>query len=467
MARLPTPGGDNGNWGAILNDYLSQAHTSTGVLKNDVVGTSQLQNNSITNAKLDTATQSSLAKADNSLSTATASNTFVEGKSVDVGDSRVIKIGDPAHLVTPQDTAPSDTSSAITLIGGGLTGGQNVVQPGNVNLRGIFGGYDNVIGPSLASNIFGSHHSSITSPTDHATIIGGSMHAIDTTGSYAGIFAGTNNRARAQGAVSIGGANHISSGAATATVGGETNTASGARAAIIGGANNTATGNDSGIIGGANNNLRAKSTSVLGGELHTLGAASQTWGDYTGAIGGYSNSLGTTATARYSATLGGRSLSVQHEYAVASGYQAVTRIAGSHVMGAQRFTNDGDAQIATMPLKATITSTTATTLTAIGGVVPTLPVDSAWSFSAIITVRDTASDDVAGFEVKGLVQRSAAGSMSVVGSPTITALGATAGASAWAASVAVGGSTLQLRIAGDAGKTLYAVANLRTAEVTA
>lgn len=33
MARLPTPGGDDGSWGSILNDFLSQAHTSGGSLK--------------------------------------------------------------------------------------------------------------------------------------------------------------------------------------------------------------------------------------------------------------------------------------------------------------------------------------------------------------------------------------------------------------------------------------------------
>jgi len=33
MARLPQPGGDNGNWGDILNDYLSQAHNPNGSLK--------------------------------------------------------------------------------------------------------------------------------------------------------------------------------------------------------------------------------------------------------------------------------------------------------------------------------------------------------------------------------------------------------------------------------------------------
>ena len=33
MARLPVPGADNGNWGDILNDYLLQAHTSSGSLR--------------------------------------------------------------------------------------------------------------------------------------------------------------------------------------------------------------------------------------------------------------------------------------------------------------------------------------------------------------------------------------------------------------------------------------------------
>jgi len=33
MARLPQPGKDNGTWGNILNDYLSQAHNSDGALK--------------------------------------------------------------------------------------------------------------------------------------------------------------------------------------------------------------------------------------------------------------------------------------------------------------------------------------------------------------------------------------------------------------------------------------------------
>jgi hypothetical protein len=33
MSRLPTPGGDSGNWGAILNDFLSVEHNADGTLK--------------------------------------------------------------------------------------------------------------------------------------------------------------------------------------------------------------------------------------------------------------------------------------------------------------------------------------------------------------------------------------------------------------------------------------------------
>ena len=33
MARLPTPGGDPGNWGTVLNDFLSVALNADGTLK--------------------------------------------------------------------------------------------------------------------------------------------------------------------------------------------------------------------------------------------------------------------------------------------------------------------------------------------------------------------------------------------------------------------------------------------------
>lgn len=42
MARLPTPGGDDGTWGAVLNDYLSQVHAADGTLKSGAVSVSSI-----------------------------------------------------------------------------------------------------------------------------------------------------------------------------------------------------------------------------------------------------------------------------------------------------------------------------------------------------------------------------------------------------------------------------------------
>lgn len=61
MARLPTPGSDQGTWGSILNDYLSQSHSSDGTLKANTVGASQLQDDSVTAAAI---APGSVTKAD-------------------------------------------------------------------------------------------------------------------------------------------------------------------------------------------------------------------------------------------------------------------------------------------------------------------------------------------------------------------------------------------------------------------
>lgn len=54
MARLPIPGSDSGQWGTILNDFLSQAHDSAGALAANSVGSSQIQADSVTGAKIPT-----------------------------------------------------------------------------------------------------------------------------------------------------------------------------------------------------------------------------------------------------------------------------------------------------------------------------------------------------------------------------------------------------------------------------
>src|SRR5579884_13025 len=42
MGRLPTPGGDDGTWGQVLNDFLNVEHNNDGSLKRATDATSQL-----------------------------------------------------------------------------------------------------------------------------------------------------------------------------------------------------------------------------------------------------------------------------------------------------------------------------------------------------------------------------------------------------------------------------------------
>lgn len=52
MARLPQVGGDDGNWGEVLNQFLAIAHSDDGSLKPGSVGASNLADASVTPEKL-------------------------------------------------------------------------------------------------------------------------------------------------------------------------------------------------------------------------------------------------------------------------------------------------------------------------------------------------------------------------------------------------------------------------------
>lgn len=52
MPRLPLPGSDQGTWGQILNDYLSQAHKTDGTLKDNIVTADKIALDAITEANL-------------------------------------------------------------------------------------------------------------------------------------------------------------------------------------------------------------------------------------------------------------------------------------------------------------------------------------------------------------------------------------------------------------------------------
>jgi len=78
MPRLPQPGKDNGQWGDILNDFLSQSHDVTGNLKTDTVGAPQLKPQSVTASALVDGAVTSAKLAPNTISTAGASGDYAD-----------------------------------------------------------------------------------------------------------------------------------------------------------------------------------------------------------------------------------------------------------------------------------------------------------------------------------------------------------------------------------------------------
>lgn len=86
MSRLPVPGQDEGTWGEILNEYLAQTLASDGQLKAGAVGTTQLQDGSVTSVKLTSAIQTSLTNADAAVQT-------VNGQAPDGNGNVVVPAG--------------------------------------------------------------------------------------------------------------------------------------------------------------------------------------------------------------------------------------------------------------------------------------------------------------------------------------------------------------------------------------
>ncbi|RWZ78195.1 MAG: hypothetical protein EOT05_00275 [Candidatus Microsaccharimonas sossegonensis] len=117
MARLPTPGSDNGTWGTILNGFLSAAHKADGTIADGVVPLTSLT----------TAVQTSLGKADTALQAAPV--TSVSGKTgavtlvkADVGLGNVDNTADVNKPVSTSQQAGLDGKLGTNFALNGLTG---------------------------------------------------------------------------------------------------------------------------------------------------------------------------------------------------------------------------------------------------------------------------------------------------------------------------------------------------------
>ncbi len=126
MARLPQPGGDSGNWGDILNDYLSQTHKADGTLKDNSVGSTQLTDDAVTSDSLASASVAASSIVDGAVGTVKLSDDAVTEA----------KLADTAVTLQKLDASlQSQVTNAlqtISLVGSDLSisGGNTVSLPG-------------------------------------------------------------------------------------------------------------------------------------------------------------------------------------------------------------------------------------------------------------------------------------------------------------------------------------------------
>jgi len=113
VPRLPQPGQDNGTWGEILNEYLSQALSTDGSLRDNSVGSAQLQANSVTSSAL----------APNSITNAALSSNAVTASTIADG-SITEPLLDTTVLAKLNATVPdaTTTSTGTVQLAGDLGG---------------------------------------------------------------------------------------------------------------------------------------------------------------------------------------------------------------------------------------------------------------------------------------------------------------------------------------------------------
>lgn len=113
MSRLPIPGKDSGQWGNILNDFLSQSHNSDGSLKSSSVASAGALQTSL---NLSDVASASTARANLGLGTAATKDTGTGTANVILGDdSRLTDSRTPTTHASTHAPGGSDSISGTFL----------------------------------------------------------------------------------------------------------------------------------------------------------------------------------------------------------------------------------------------------------------------------------------------------------------------------------------------------------------
>ena len=402
-------------------------------------------------------------------------------------------------------TSGSNPNVGMVLVGTGITGNtfittntyptytvsQSSAATGSITITGIsynvsanqwanvanttLTGTAYTVGLSQPTNAITPANSIIGFYVPHGVVVGGGNNIANASYSFVGGGGDASNTAYGNKATSdwtvIGGGwgNYIgpSSHGSVIAGGGYQGGVNGASGSIINGLANF-------IGGGYNHNITGGSSSsvISGGESHQIGS------------GGVAATKSFIGSGRLNLVTGSYS-------AVVNGYGVNDRgVTGTHAFNSGLYySSRGDTQASSYVLSYITTTGTVAALTTTSGLpsLANIPVvqapngttsnNTVYTFRGLLSARDAGSAAAAGWEIKGVIQRtgSAASTTALVGSPTITLLGANAQAIAntWGATgnVTVTADTtyggISVNVQGPpAANTIRWVCRLDTSEVS-
>lgn len=253
---------------------------------------------------------------------------------------------------------------------------------------------------------------------------------------------------------------------------GSDNTASSSWAAAIG-YSNTASGSYSVAIGYGN--LAQQSGAVaLGQSNSATGAQAFAAGNNNAASGGVAVAIGNGNTASgTNAGAIGATCTASGNYSLASGRHSTTRgVTGARAHASGQQATLGDSQTLTLVSRVSTSDATSSRLTADGTAASAtnqvlIPTNSAIRFRGEVVARNISTGDCATWSISGLI-KNVGGTVSLVGTPSVTLDFNDTGAASWALSVSADNTnkSLALSVTGAASTSIRWVSTVRTVEVT-
>jgi len=369
------------------------------------------------------------------LNTAAGFLNFIGGGFTNSGTSGSAVTTQATSTITSGSTAVTLSSSNASIKVGQVVTGTPVASFPATYVAAISG-----TSLTLSQNATSSTNATLSFYTPHGVVVGGGNN--QATGSYS----------------FIGGGGDAGTSA-------NRNIASGDWSVVVGGQSNTASGSYSGVVSGTTNNVSGARSFIGGGQAQTITSGNSV------ISGGYAS----IASGSFSFISGGA-------------YGTTRGIVGYHVSPACQnplgsvagYTQSGLLNIATSTTTTGAVALTSDTNAASSTNQVVLPngisgTVSVYTFRVLISAHNSANTtDIAGWQILGVISRgNGVGTTALVGTPTVTLLGATSGAisAGWgtlsnvAAVADTTNGALQIQVTGVASTTIRWSARVETNEL--